>query len=267
MDTGHPIFTSVANKVAALTLCLLHIVLQASLLVWAAGYSPAEAGADALLSVSIGAAAGFATWYMNSCRQFVPALLWVACVQIVTLGAVSALSALWRNEWFVPAFRTTIPFRVLFGYLCWVILLMWYDKLRFVRLATEAEGERVQETVETAALSPPAENWLERISVKSGTRIHLIPVGEISHIQACGDYVSIFTASGEYLKEQTMKYFDEHLPASRFVRIHRSCIVNTEYIARIELFSKEHYQIKLKNGTPLRVSLSGYKVLKKQLQL
>lgn len=267
MDTGHPIFTSVANKVAALTLCLLHVVLQASLLVWTVGYSSAEAVADALLSVLIGVAAGFATWYMTGCRQLVPALLWVTCVQVVTVGVVSVLSALWRNEWFVPAFQATIPFRVLFGTLCWVILLMWYDKLRFVRLATEAEEEKAQETVETAAPSPPAEDWLERISVKNGTRIHLIPVDEISHIQACGDYVSIFTASGEYLKEQTMKYFDEHLPASRFVRIHRSCIVNTEYITRIDFFGKEHYQVKLKNGTPLKVSLSGYKVLKKQLQL
>ena len=267
MDTEHPIFTSVANKVAALTLCLLHVVLQASLLVWTVGYSSAEAVADALLSVSIGGAAGFATWYMTGCRQLVPALLWVTCVQVVTVGVVSVLSALWRNEWFVPAFQATVPFRVLFGTLCWVILLMWYDKLRFVRLATEAEEEKTQETVETAAPSPPAKDGLERISVKNGTRIHLIPVDEISHIQACGDYVSIFTASGEYLKEQTMKYFDEHLPASRFVRIHRSCIVNTGYITRIEFFGKEHYQVKLKNGTPLKVSLSGYKVLKKQLQL
>ncbi|MDO4704035.1 LytTR family DNA-binding domain-containing protein [Tannerella sp.] len=265
MDTGHPLLTSVANRIAALTLCLLHVVIQASLLVWTAGYSPTEASMDALLSVSIAAAAGFATWYMASCRKLVPAVLWSTCVQAVIVGGASILSALSRNEWFVPAFQATIPFRILFGSLCWAILLMWYDKLRFVRLVTEAEEEKNQEKAETVVPSPPSGHELERISVKSGSRIHLIPISAIFYIQACGDYVSIFTASGEYLKEQTMKYFDEHLPANRFVRIHRSCIVNAEYIARIELFGKEHYQVRLKNGAQLKVSLTGYKALKRQL--
>ena len=69
----------------------------------------------------------------------------------------------------------------------------------------------------------------------------------------------------EYIKEQTMKYLETHLPADNFVRIHRSSIVNITQISRLELFGKETYQLILKNGVKLRVSLTGYRLLKDRL--
>ena len=90
---------------------------------------------------------------------------------------------------------------------------------------------------------------------------------ELIYIQACGDYVMLITPSGEYLKEQTMKYFETHLPPETFVRVHRSTIVNVTQISRVELFGKETYQLLLKNGVKLRVSLSGYRLLKERLGL
>ena len=62
-----------------------------------------------------------------------------------------------------------------------------------------------------------------------------------------------------------MKYFERHLPSDNFVRIHRSTIVNVTQISRVELFGKETYQVLLKNGTKLRVSLTGYRLLKERL--
>ena len=79
--------------------------------------------------------------------------------------------------------------------------------------------------------------------------------------------VKLITPSGEYLKEQTMKYFETHLPSDTFVRVHRSTIVNVTQISRVELFGKETYQLLLKNGVKLRVSLSGYRLLKERLGL
>lgn len=52
---------------------------------------------------------------------------------------------------------------------------------------------------------------LDRITVKDGSRIHIIRTDELIYLQACGDYVMLNTPSGEYLKEQTMKYFETHL--------------------------------------------------------
>jgi DNA-binding LytR/AlgR family response regulator len=103
--------------------------------------------------------------------------------------------------------------------------------------------------------------------VKNRNRIHIIPLEELYCIQACGDYVTLFTASEQYIKEQTMKYFEEHLPPASFVRIHRSVIVNTSHILRVELFGKETYQVRLKNGGVLKASSAGYRLLKERLSL
>jgi DNA-binding LytR/AlgR family response regulator len=63
-----------------------------------------------------------------------------------------------------------------------------------------------------------------------------------------------------------MKYFESHLPPA-FVRIHRSCIVNSEVISRVELFGKESYNVYLKDGNTLKASTTGYKFLKEKLSL
>jgi len=112
-----------------------------------------------------------------------------------------------------------------------------------------------------------AEDCLDRITVKDGTKIHLIELADLLYIQSCGDYVTLITPEGEYIKEQTMKYFETHLPESDFVRIHRSAIVQVKQISRLELFGKESYQLILKNGRKLKVSNSGYRLLKERLNL
>jgi len=108
---------------------------------------------------------------------------------------------------------------------------------------------------------------IERIAVKSGTKIHVVLVPEILYLQADGDYVQIFTAQGKYLKEQTMKYFEEHLPENQFVRVHRSVIVNVEMISRIELYEKQNQLLTLKNGQQIKTSPGGYKALRMALNL
>ena len=133
-------------------------------------------------------------------------------------------------------------------------------------LNQELEKELIAHQVVEAPVEVPA-GLIDRITVKDGSRIHLIKADELIYIQACGDYVMLITPSGEYLKEQTMKYFETHLPPETFVRVHRSTIVNVTQISRVELFGKETYQLLLKNGVKLRVSLSGYRLLKERLGL
>ena len=64
-----------------------------------------------------------------------------------------------------------------------------------------------------------------------------------------------------------MKYFEQHLDPDTFIRIHRSYIININEISRIELFEKENYIVKLKNGDQVKASSSGYKALKDALKL
>lgn len=109
------------------------------------------------------------------------------------------------------------------------------------------------------------EEKLERVAIKNGAKIEIIPVSEITHIMAEGDYVMIFTKNGKFLKDKTMKYFESRLDETKFIRIHRSSIVNIDDIQRIELFEKENYIVILKGGVTLKTSSAGYKLLKEKL--
>ena len=162
------------------------------------------------------------------------------------------------------SFVSTIPFRLLFGIPTWITIILWYH-LIVVKDPETQEDEFILPQAVKEEKPEEQEETIDRITVKDGSRIHIIKVDELLYIQACGDYTTLITPTGEYIKEQTMKYFEGHLPSDNFVRIHRSTIVNVTQISRVELFGKETYQVLLKNGTKLRVSLTGYRLLKKRL--
>jgi two-component system LytT family response regulator len=104
--------------------------------------------------------------------------------------------------------------------------------------------------------------YLERIVIKDGSKIHIIPVESVSYIEAQDDYVMIHSAEGNLLKQKTMKYFEEHLSPADFLRIHRTYIVSIPRIQKIELIEKETYKLFLNDGTSLPVSKSGYEKLR-----
>jgi two-component system LytT family response regulator len=106
---------------------------------------------------------------------------------------------------------------------------------------------------------------LERVIIKDGSKISIVPAENIKWIEAQDDYVMIHTAEGKFLKQKTMKYFEAHLSPDNFVRIHRSYIVSVNEIKNIELLEKESYQIHLKDGDKLPVSKTGYSKLKEIL--
>ncbi len=133
--------------------------------------------------------------------------------------------------------------------------------------STEPEFTITDERADVSGINISENELLERIAVKNGQKIQVIPVSEIIHIQADGDYVKIHTATGKFLKEETMKYFQENLPPKKFVRIHRSYIVNVEMISRIEIYEKQNQLITLKNGEQIKASATGYKQLKSVLNL
>lgn len=110
------------------------------------------------------------------------------------------------------------------------------------------------------------QSFLDRIVVKSGSRIHIIPMDQVIYFGSEDDYVMIYTKEGKYLKQLTMKYLEDHLDPAEFVRIHRSDIVRVDQVERLEHFAKDNYLAIMKNGAKLRVSDSGYKNLKAVLK-
>lgn len=106
---------------------------------------------------------------------------------------------------------------------------------------------------------------LERVVIKDGGKINIIPINEIRWIEAQDDYVMIHSNQGKFLKQKTMKYFEDHLDETQFVRIHRSHIINLSYLQHLEQQETDSYKIILKNGNELPVSKSGLARLKATL--
>lgn len=128
---------------------------------------------------------------------------------------------------------------------------------RFSKNSSE-NNNKIKSVIETHA----NENILERIIVKEGPEIFIIPLNDIQYLEAQDDYVMIYTETKKYLKQQRMKFYENSLPQKDFVRIHRSFIVSVKLIKKIELLEKETYRVLLSNGTHLPVSKSGYDKLK-----
>jgi len=121
------------------------------------------------------------------------------------------------------------------------------------------EASPVPELVkETRAASKP----IERILVKDGARVHVIPVEKIDYIEAQDDYVGIRAGGKEYLKQDTMAELESLLSPERFIRIHRSYILNIDRLMRLEPYAKDSRVAVLSDGTQLPVSRAGYARLK-----
>ncbi len=144
-------------------------------------------------------------------------------------------------------------------------LLKPFSKERFdkaVQKYLQAATPQPQAVLETAAQSPVQQN---RVVVKDGNKIKIIPVNQIQYLEAADDYVKIVTADGTFLKKQTMNFFEESLSPYHFVRVHRSYIVNTQLITRIDAYEKEGHLLLLTTGAKLPVSKTGYVKLKEVL--
>lgn len=162
-----------------------------------------------------------------------------------------------------------VPARIVFAFLVYGITMALFsiifrqdnEIIDPIDIPEEKEKEMTYNQQDTSI------EIIERIAVKNGPKIEVVPVSEIIYLQAEGDYVMIHSIKGKFLKEQTMKSFEMSLPSDKFVRVHRSNIINVDFIAQIELYNKQSQLLKLKNGAQVRISLSGYKALKKTLSL
>lgn len=128
------------------------------------------------------------------------------------------------------------------------------------RLGKKAEQKKLVNNI--IAQNDSRDDLLERVVIKDGSKISIIPVDSIHFIEAQDDYVMIHSTEGKFLKQKTMKYFEEHLSPTEFVRIHRSYIAAVAEIKKLELLEKETYQVVLADKTILPVSKTGYEKLK-----
>jgi two-component system LytT family response regulator len=111
---------------------------------------------------------------------------------------------------------------------------------------------------ELAAAARPPSQYLDRIPVRDGVRVFIIPVAKLDYAEAQDDYVELTAEGKKHLKQQTISSLEAALDPARFLRIHRSYIVNLERVARIEPYAKESHVAILSTGAKLPVSRAGY---------
>jgi two-component system LytT family response regulator len=153
-------------------------------------------------------------------------------------------------------------------------LLKPFSKERFreaisklkVRLESKVGGAKEESSIEKIRQHfAESDEKLHRVVIKKSGKIHVISTGDINFLEAQDDYVMIYTDEGKYLKQQTMKYFEQHLDGEQFVRVHRSYIANVTCIERIEPYEKSNFVLILKDGNKVPVSRNGMQVLKEKL--
>jgi len=120
-------------------------------------------------------------------------------------------------------------------------------------------------------LPPPSElkastrapgEFAERIVVRDGTRVHIIPISKLDYAEAQDDYVALASEGKKHLKQQTISSIESSLDPSRFLRVHRSYVVNLERVTKIEPYGKDTHVAILSDGARLPVSRAGYSRLR-----
>lgn len=149
-------------------------------------------------------------------------------------------------------------------------LLKPFSKERFdsaiekwkLKNSTTDSTNNIQSLIENPSKQPDEKN---RIVVKNGSDIRIVPTQDVMYIEAYDDYVKIFTKDTYYLKKKTMNYYEQVLDNTKFFRTHRSFIINLQELTRVEPLEKNTYVVLLKNGKKIPLSRNGYTKLKENL--
>lgn len=145
-------------------------------------------------------------------------------------------------------------------------LLKPFSKERFkkavLKCLTQSVTEAPKAVEEYTSDMPERQN---RIVVKNANNIQIIPVEHIKYIEAYDDYVKIYTHEKKHVKSTTMNFLEKSLNSKLFIRVHRSYIINTNQLTKIEPYKKNNYIAILKDGEEVPISRSGYVRLKEKL--
>jgi two-component system LytT family response regulator len=120
-----------------------------------------------------------------------------------------------------------------------------------------SRGEAIVPSTLSAEARPPGTKP-DRILIRDGGDVHIIPMSKIDYVEAQDDYVCFRADGKRYLKQQTLAEVEGMLDPARFVRTHRSYILNVDRLAKLELYAKDSHAAILRDGTRLPVSRSGY---------
>jgi two-component system LytT family response regulator len=141
-------------------------------------------------------------------------------------------------------------------------LLKPFDRERFqaaidrakTHLRRERNGNLDQRILALLKQIEAESKYLERLVVKTAGRVFFLPTDEIDWIEAEGNYVSVHTSKKAYLLRETISSLESQLDPKKFIRIHRSTIVNLSRIQELQSWSHGEYRVILYDGTELTLS-------------
>ncbi len=130
------------------------------------------------------------------------------------------------------------------------------DALNRARRRLEGKQPLPAKELVSAARAPGV--YVERVAIRDGSNVYVVPVSKIDYVEAQDDYVCFRTEGKGLLKQQTLGEVETVLNPAQFVRIHRSYILNIDRLAKLELYAKDSHAAILRDATRLPVSRSGY---------
>ena len=134
------------------------------------------------------------------------------------------------------------------------------------RLASRADTAAPRhDPAAIAAAARPAGTWITRIVIRDGSEVHVVPIDRVDFVEAQDDYIAVHAGERTLLKDQTLGSLESQLDPRRFVRVHRSYLLNLDRLARLEAASKDAKVAILRDGREIPVSRSGYERLQKLL--
>ena len=116
-----------------------------------------------------------------------------------------------------------------------------------------------------AAAARPEGVWAERLAIRDGGNVVVVPAGEIDFVEAQDDAVVVKARGRRLWKNATLASIEASLDPSRFVRVHRSYLVNLERVSKLERYAKNSHLAILADGARVPVSREGYSRLKRHL--
>lgn len=153
-------------------------------------------------------------------------------------------------------------------------LLKPYSEQRLAQALAHARTQKIQPTpqVQPDSAAQAVESVLReaasraaplhRVLIRDGARVHVIASSDIDYIEAQDDYVSIRSSGKSYLKAQRLAELESLLDPARFLRVHRSYLLNIDGMQRIEQATRDSHVAILRDGTKIPVSKAGYQKLR-----
>jgi two-component system LytT family response regulator len=121
------------------------------------------------------------------------------------------------------------------------------------------------EPVALAAAARPEGVFAERLAIRDGANVVVVPAEEIDFVEAQDDAVVVVSRGRRLWKNATLASVESSLDPARFVRVHRSYLVQMARVTKLERYAKNSHVAILTGGSRVPVSRDGYSRLKRRL--